>query len=188
MIRPVEKPKQPPEKPKHRRVLRAEIAARLKAAISESGVSQNALARMMRVSSGTLSSWTSGRTQPSLEEFSILCYGLDLSPRKILGVPEGGALRPLEDRSRDALKQSAVALAAFDEEAKQRRLNEVEVRLRHAVGEMTNALAGIVEDVEKMRMRRQKKASRGETAPGSDVRAPADPQTHGRRPPRDERS
>lgn len=67
------------------RLIRLEIARALKRAVRETGISQNALGRGLGITSGTISSWLSGRTQPSLEQFVILCHVLKKSSDLILG-------------------------------------------------------------------------------------------------------
>jgi len=128
---------QDPRMPKDnsRRLLRAEIAARLKAEIARTGISQNALARMLKVSSGTVSGWVTGRTQPPLEDFALICHSLRLEPNKILRVTTDVDTRPVAEQIRDELAGSALALAMFDEIAKRERLSDAELRMRGMLGE-----------------------------------------------------
>lgn len=116
----------------YRATLRAEIAARLKAAITKSGVSQRAIAKMLGVTSGTVSGWAKGRTQPSLEEFAAICYGLGIEARDVLAIPQGTdlqRLRPIEELSREAADRSAVAIAQLEAAARRENATASERRI-----------------------------------------------------------
>lgn len=67
------------------RQVRLLIAENLARAIDESGISQNAVGRMLGVGSSTMSSWRKGRTQPSLEQVALLCLLLGVTADDILG-------------------------------------------------------------------------------------------------------
>ncbi len=144
----------------YRRVLRAEIGARLKAAIAATGLSQNAVGRLLKVSSSTVSGWAKGRTQPSLEEFAALCYSLGLSPGQILGVedPPKRKRQPnviTKGGVRELVAKSALAMARYDEAAKRARLSEAEKRLGEFAHGLVEQLAALTEEFESSEVPRE---------------------------------
>lgn len=78
----------------HLSALRKEIGLRLRGAMKAFPISQNGMARVLGVSSGTVSGWVNGRTQPSLEQFAVMCHLLQASANDILGITAAFKARP----------------------------------------------------------------------------------------------
>lgn len=90
---------------------RRAIALRIKEAIDRKGISQNGLARHFKKVPSAANGWTSGRTQPSLEQLAEICRMTGVSADWLLGVagariPEGVDVRKIDA----ALKESSEAL------------------------------------------------------------------------------
>ncbi len=116
---------------RHMRLIRLEIARGLKAAVkSLTYLSQNDLARIMKVTTGTMSNWLSGTTQPSLEEFSVLCHITNRSADKMIGVPYDGRESP-DDEARAAEMAAAMTLHLLERATGSRNLtNNKELQAR----------------------------------------------------------
>lgn len=65
-----------------------EIRERIIAAITESGLTQTALANMLHIKQPTIGQYLSGRALPALDTFANLCDILNISPSYILGLTE----------------------------------------------------------------------------------------------------
>lgn len=61
-----------------------QIRARLQDAIRQSGLSQIAIARKIRVHHSAIGQYLSGRAMPALDTFANLCEVLDVEPAEIL--------------------------------------------------------------------------------------------------------
>lgn len=66
-------------------ILRRHFGRRFAFTVKRAGISQNELARQLGVSSGTISSWVSGRTQPSIEILMAACTILQVDANALLG-------------------------------------------------------------------------------------------------------
>jgi transcriptional regulator with XRE-family HTH domain len=65
--------------------LRKHIGRRLAGAIWASGIPEHEVAERCGLSSSSLSSWATGRTQPTLDQFATLCKMLRVTPNTMLG-------------------------------------------------------------------------------------------------------
>lgn len=89
---------------------RQEIASAIKKLLEREGLGQNELGRRLGKTSGAMSGWTGGRTQPSLEEFAYICRETKASADQLLGLKPSPE-RPLFNRraAERALRQIAGA-------------------------------------------------------------------------------
>jgi len=132
----------------HLLTIRAEIAARLKDEIGQSPLSQNALAQALGITSGAVSSWMSGRTQPSLEQLAVICRGLNLSADRILGLGKRPRRsEPHEDALRHQFQKSALASAKLKEFNNRRRIDAAKADLARAGGELAGVVSAMTAQV-----------------------------------------
>jgi transcriptional regulator with XRE-family HTH domain len=68
-------------------IYRIEVGSAIAAARQAKGLSQQALARQIKVSSNSVSEWERGRSTPGLEPLRRLCEALDVPPETLLAMP-----------------------------------------------------------------------------------------------------